>query len=66
MLTLIVSIAIQYNLTLLTFFSYCHKFLTGTRVQSEQLAAHNSSILQEKDVVSVTNTWHLHWCQLHV
>ena len=43
--TLIVFIKIQHNLTLLTFFSYCHMFLIGTRVQSEQLAAHNSSIV---------------------
>ena len=52
---LIVFIAIQHNLKHLTFSSYCRKFLTGTRVQSEQLAAHNSSIMQEKDVVSDTN-----------
>ena len=43
--SLIFVIAIQHNLTLLTLFSYCHKFLTGTRVQSEQLIAHNSAIV---------------------
>ena len=53
--SLIVVIAIQHNLTLLTLFSYCCKFLTGTRVQSEQLIAHNSAIVKRKDVVSVTN-----------
>ena len=53
---LIFSITIQHNLTLLTFFSYCRKILTGTRVQSEQLIAHNSSIVKRIDMVSVTNT----------
>ena len=52
---LIVSIAIQHNLTLLIFFSYCHKILTGTEVQSEQLSAHKSSIVKRIDMVSVTN-----------
>ena len=56
--SLIVYITIQYNLTLLTFFSYCHKFLTGTRVQSEQVIVHNSPIVKRKDVVSVTNMQH--------
>ena len=55
---LIVSIAIQYNLTLLIIFSYCCTILTSTRVQSEQLIAHNSSIVRRIDVVSVTNTQH--------
>ena len=53
---LIVFIAIQHNLTLLTFFSYCCKILIGTRVQSEQLIAHNSFIVKRIDAVSVTNT----------
>ena len=56
--SLIVFIAIQHNLTLLTFFSYCCKFLTGTRIQSEQLIAQKSAIVKRKDVVSVTNTRH--------
>ena len=53
---LIVSIAIQHNLTLLTFVSYCHNILTGTRLHGEQLIAHNSSIVKRIDAVSVTNT----------
>ena len=56
--SLIGVIAIQHNLTLLTLFSYCRKFLTGTRVQSEHLIAHNSAIVKRKDVVSVTNMRH--------
>ena len=54
--SLIVYITIQYNLTLLTFFSYCHKFLTCTGVQSEQIIAHNLPIVLRENVVSVTNT----------
>ena len=46
--SLIVFIAIQHNLTLLTFFSYCRKFLTGARVQSEQLIVHNSDIVRKE------------------
>ena len=53
--SLIVLIAIQHNLTLLTFSSYCRKILTGTRVQSEQLIAHNLSIVERENAVSVTN-----------
>ena len=69
---LIVSIAIQYNLTLLTIFSYCHTILTGTRVQSEQLIAHNSSIVRKIDACKCykhMTPFHLahnsFWCQLH-
>ena len=67
--SLIVYITIQHKLTLLTYYSYCHKFLTCTGVQSEQLIAHNSSIVARENAVSVTNMQHLfypctdnHWC----
>ena len=56
--SLIIVIAIQHNLKLFTLFSYCHKFLTGTRVQSEELIAHNSAIVKRKDAISVTNMQH--------
>ena len=49
--SLIVVIAIQHNLTHLTLFSYCHKFLTDTRIQSEQLIAHNSTTVKRKNVI---------------
>ena len=58
--SLIVFIAIQHNLanTSHIFLLLLHKFLTGTRLQSEQLIAHNSSIVERENVVSVTNMWH--------
>ena len=43
--SLIVFIAIQHRLTLLTFFSYFCKFLNDTRVQCEQLIVNNSPIV---------------------
>ena len=68
--SLIVFIAIQHNFTLLTFFAYCCKFLTGTRVQSEQLIAHNSAIVKKGcgKCYKHATLFHLahnsHWCQL--
>ena len=56
--SLIVYITIQHNLILLTYYSYCHKFLTHTEVQCEQLIADNLSIVVKENAVSVTNvTW---------
>ena len=52
---LIVYLTIQCNLTLLIFLSYCHTFLTSTGVQSEQIFAHNLSIVVKQNAVSVTN-----------
>ena len=43
--SLIVYITIQHNLTFITYYSYCCKYLTHTGVQSEQLIAHNLYIV---------------------
>ena len=61
-------ITIQCNLTLLTFSSYCHKFLRSTGVQSEQLIAHNLSIVVKENAVlqtcdiSFIYAHNNHWC----